>query len=792
MARDYDRANCFSDMHNHSNRRLKKRRANRVFRIESLEPRLLLHGGGHDEVHAEGHDEESQVHYDEVTVDLTTIDSASGDSGSTLSATNPLSSIPAINSRPGAAASVYLDFNGHFESNWGGYNNVSTPVFDQDGDATTFSDAELATIRQVWQRVTEDFAPFNINVTTVDPGNFSNGVALRVSIGGDGSWIGPYGGVAYINSFTNSIANTVYVFSDNLGNGFAKYVAEASSHESGHAFGLSHQSLYDGSGNLVQSYYSGDGTHAPIMGLSYYTAQSLWRYGTSYSSSTYQNDISVIANGTNGFGLRVDDHGGSRASASTLTSSGGSLSGNGVIERSSDWDFFSFSTGTGTLTLNVNVNAQYANLDVSIQLRSSSGNVITTANPTNSLSASISVAVSTGTYYLAVTTDGQYGELGHYQISGTVSPGMFSGGVFRNGRWFFDEDGVGGTAESTVAWGMRGDRPIVGDWNGDGNDEMGIFRRGQWFLDVDGAAGAAEQKFRLGKWSDIAVVGDWNGDGTDDVGVFRNGAWYLDAAGNDGVADRVVYFGGRGDRPVVGDWDGDGTDDLGIYRNGRWYFDLDGNGGGAEHSLWFGKKTDRPVVGDWDQDGVDEIGIHRNGYWYLDVDGNAGAAESIVHFGGTYDLPVTGRWSGFSPGLSTSTSPWSTDSRTSTAPAILASAVAQFLPSLTGVTASTSTNTSGLGAIPTSAALDASGVDDSVFAAIGQGGFTGGLVSNPHSQDLALLDALIDDDFDGTSDDHDGNSTAIGHGAVGVNSPTDQALLQLVEELDLLDSDLIV
>ena len=34
--------------------------------------------------------------------------------------------VPVLNSNPGAPASIYLDFDGHFESAWGGYRNVST------------------------------------------------------------------------------------------------------------------------------------------------------------------------------------------------------------------------------------------------------------------------------------------------------------------------------------------------------------------------------------------------------------------------------------------------------------------------------------------------------------------------------------------------------------------------------------------------------------------------------------------------------------------------------------------
>ncbi|MBR5759120.1 MAG: hypothetical protein IKX88_11050, partial [Thermoguttaceae bacterium] len=58
-------------------------------------------------------------------------------------------------------------------------------------------------------------------------------------------------------------------------------------------------------------------------------------------------------------------------------------------------------------------------------------------------------------------------------------------------------------------------------------------------------------------------VGDWDGDGIDNVGYFADGWWNLDFNGDNA---RTVKFGDRGDQPVVGDWDGDGRDEIGVYR----------------------------------------------------------------------------------------------------------------------------------------------------------------------------------------------------------------------------------
>ncbi|MGH9719360.1 MAG: hypothetical protein ACRD8O_04055 [Bryobacteraceae bacterium] len=61
---------------------------------------------------------------------------------------------------------------------------------------------------------------------------------------------------------------------------------------------------------------------------------------------------------------------------------------------------------------------------------------------------------------------------------------------------------------------------------------------------------------------DVPVVGDWDGRGKTKIGVFRNGQWILDT-NDDGLldsGDRVVpAFGTNGDVPVAGNWTGSGA-----------------------------------------------------------------------------------------------------------------------------------------------------------------------------------------------------------------------------------------
>ena len=336
--------------------------------------------------------------------------------------TYALSGLPALSSLPGAAASLFLDFDGFYEANWGSYSNITTPAYDIDGDPTSFSGTELSNIAAIWAQVAEDYAPFRINVTTVEPPSFANGVAVRVAIGGDGAWLGAAaGGVAYVNSFTNSLQNTAYVFPKQLGNGYVKYTAEASSHEAGHTFGLQHQSSYSGTTKTAEySTGPGDG-RAPIMGVSYYATRGLWWNGQSTSSTTIQDDMAVIARSTNGFGYRPDDHGDTADTATPLTVAGTAVSGSGIIAQTSDLDVFSIDAGAGTIRLTADVPTGINDLDARLELRDASGStLLASADPSDSFGATITATLPAGSYRLVVASHGNYGDVGQYTISGTI------------------------------------------------------------------------------------------------------------------------------------------------------------------------------------------------------------------------------------------------------------------------------------------------------------------------------------------------------------------------------------
>jgi hypothetical protein len=180
-------------------------------------------------------------------------------------------------------------------------------------------------------------------------------------------------------------------------------------------------------------------------------------------------------------------------------------------------------------------------------------------------------------------------------------------------------NGPGG-ADVNFHWGKSEDLPIAGDWDGDGDQTVGLFRTGTatFLLNNQNENNAAEHTFGFGNTGDVPLAGDWDGDGDDSIGVYRpsNKSFYLKNKNEEGAADTAFVYGLIPGKPIVGDWDNDGDDTIGLYdpSDGDWALRNFNSTGAAEIELVFGDAGgDNPVVGDWDGDGVTTIGLYQNG-----------------------------------------------------------------------------------------------------------------------------------------------------------------------------------
>jgi hypothetical protein len=368
-----------------------------------------------------------------------------------------------LHSKPNASKTVYLNFVGATVSgtawnNSTGVNSYQAKPFDSDGNPSNFSTTERNQIAEIWHRVAEDYAPFDIDVTTEAPSSFgptvghvlitsstdSTGTAMPHSGAGGVAYVGVWG-TSYFTSY-----QPAFVYYDNLGPSHPPFVAEAASHELGHNLNLGHD------GTSTQGYYTGHGSNltswAPIMGVGYYTNVTQWSKGDYADANNAQDDLNIIdgylsysnddhANiSSSATALLVDENGYIAASHPEIDPDNMRVDNKGVIETSIDKDVFYFDTAAGDINLNISpawisytrAGTQYqgrgANLDIQARLFDDHGYELV-IDPTDNTNSVISANLTEGRYYLEISGVGNaqspysdYASLGNYYISGQVVP----------------------------------------------------------------------------------------------------------------------------------------------------------------------------------------------------------------------------------------------------------------------------------------------------------------------------------------------------------------------------------
>ena len=223
-------------------------------------------------------------------------------------------------------------------------------------------------------------------------------------------------------------------------------------------------------------------------------------------------------------------------------------------------------------------------------------------------------------------------------------------GVFRpsNGLLYLKNLNITGFADIGLNYGLPGDYPVVGDWDGNGTSTIGIYRNGLFYLRNSNTIGFAEIVFAFGQPGDQPIAGDWDNDGDDTVGVYRpsNGQFLLRNDNSAGTEDASFFLGNVGDVGIAGDWNGDGFDTVGVFRpiNGIIFLKNTNTTGFADVALNYGIPGDKPVTGDWNNDGTDTIGVYRNGTFYLKNANTVGFADIVFGLGLPGDMPIGGDW----------------------------------------------------------------------------------------------------------------------------------------------------
>jgi hypothetical protein len=339
--------------------------------------------------------------------------------------------VPVLRSRTNAKGVLYLDFDGA----------VVTDPFWASGTTINALPSELSSekITDIWKVMAEDFRPFDVNVTTVesDYTNGKIGSRMRCIFTPTTDAMPGSGGVAYLGSFKWSGTTPCWAFNGTGSSATSSTAVHVGSMTGSHEFGHTFDLLHDGDTSQTgqsKEYYGGHGTGVtswgPIMGAPFTASVIQWSKGEYANASNTEDDVATISGSYFALGYTVDDYANSTALARNIPQlTKGTISVAGVIETSADLDLFRLDCGKGTLSVSIAGASPEPNLDAKLSLLNSAGTVVATSDPTGTLAASLSSAVSQGIYYLRVAPSSEpngstvgyttYGSIGAYTLSGT-------------------------------------------------------------------------------------------------------------------------------------------------------------------------------------------------------------------------------------------------------------------------------------------------------------------------------------------------------------------------------------
>lgn len=368
-----------------------------------------------------------------------------------------LGTVHVINAQLATRPVVYLNFSGG--------EVIGTPWNTEGPIQYLPYQISLAAKNEILRRVEEDFSIIDILIT-LDSVEFLQAPLNRRMelIITPTAWYPKGGGVAYVGSFNWADYTPAWVFPSRLGNNL-RYIAEASSHEIGHVFGLHHQSVYDEDCVKLSEYYEGRGGNdptawAPIMGTSYQAGISTWYIGTSAEGCEFiQKDIEQMADQSL-LTLLPDDYGNDYQQAYEISATAGEFGLRGLINHAFDEDVFKINLNKTTrlkldaLPFRVGSDPKGANVHLELHLTDGNKEASHIYKSLDKISAGIDTTLTAGVYYLTVTgADNRFMSrefsIGSYSLAGIITHSLpvtrlEINGMVENNRhqinWKFEAD----------------------------------------------------------------------------------------------------------------------------------------------------------------------------------------------------------------------------------------------------------------------------------------------------------------------------------------------------------------
>jgi hypothetical protein len=228
----------------------------------------------------------------------------------------------------------------------------------------------------------------------------------------------------------------------------------------------------------------------------------------------------------------------------------------------------------------------------------------------------------------------------------------------------YSSSGYSTTGSGSFQWGGPGDIPLLADFDGDRRADLTVYRpsTGEWHVwysskrvrrngrtrTVYGFVTGNWRSFPWGVGGDQPLAGDFDGDGKADPAVFRpsTGEWLVTLSSSSYSSSLVRSWGSGDDQPVAGDFDGDGKTDLTVFRpsTGAWFIWYSSTGfvPGGWGSFGWGQADDQPAVNDYEGDGRTDIAVWRpsTGEWFILYSSTDFQIGFSYGWGGQGDVPI--------------------------------------------------------------------------------------------------------------------------------------------------------
>ncbi len=320
---------------------------------------------------------------------------------------------------------------------------ISTSGLTLDADSATFNVDEQHVISRIWGRVAEDWAPFDVDVTTERPASFATSpwggsrviwnIVTRSETALGYAPFSLYGIATALNLCgisTGFFGQPTFTFWANTGPAGHSELADTISHEAGHVVGLVHDGARIGSSTL--QYYGGHGdgptSWGPIMGSPFDKNVTQWSAGDYPNASNlgvcgsgFQDDVAHIAQT---FGRRADEAGNTVAEAVPLAAAA-----RAVITETTDVDVYALPRADDVriqvTPFRAGEQTDGGNLDVAAEIVNGAGLVVARTDDVAQTAAELSALLPPGQHYLRVEASADpanypvYGSLGQYTVTGT-------------------------------------------------------------------------------------------------------------------------------------------------------------------------------------------------------------------------------------------------------------------------------------------------------------------------------------------------------------------------------------